>query len=1162
MQELRCKKCGLPLYEENGVCVCPGCGTRYSAERAQLFSEEMFRLLDEQKQERVANLRVQLWKEFNEEFYDRTEIARLAKGILNYLPDDFFATFCDLACEKNPRKLNDFLFRADVEKEGMFVWDMLAFLMRPLREETLLAVNDLLSRAGEAQLDAERFRRFNTRLSEESKKLNSGVYDVTLPRDVFVAYSSADMAEVGRLVEVLEQQSLTCFVAARNLQHGAMQNYNEQLEKAMDHCKTFVFVSSCHSRSRTCDALRIELSYIQQKDIAAAPQFRNNYPAMPAQYKKPRVEYLLEQHTDSAADKIVEEFFEGYEYCFADPDETAERILRFIASRTPTVKYCVACGTENRAQARFCYACGKTDFVETRALYEEAARKRREQESHEAEMARFLEEQRRRAEEEQRRIEEEKRRAEEEAQALRAELERLKAIAEGRQSAAAAEPDDGQNRPRRAQGEVLSVPQEGEAPSPAQEPSAPSGPPVQSAPPAAAKSVVRSSNPLKDFKIKDSELIKYTGRDSVVVIPDGVTRIGAYAFTEKDTLTKIVLSEGVKVIAQNAFTDCANLSEIVFCADVLNVEADAFSGCPSVNTIRVEEGNRTYSSEGNCLIDIRTKTLVLACNASVLPDDGSISVIGTSAFCNCKALHEIVLPRGITSIEARAFSGCSSLQKIQLPPELVTIEDNAFVNTALEEVVLPEGVTKLGEYVFEYCAGLTEVVLPESLLTIGDGAFCGCFRLRGITIPGSVARVPKDAFSGCEGLTCVTLKEGVKRIGENAFDGCKNLTEVVFPASITNIAKTAFRRCPKLTLPEAEPPAAEVRSQASAQKSVSQTQTASDFLISNGILEKYRGAGGIVTVPRGVGRIGYRAFEGCQTLTKLILPEGVKAIGFKAFCDCSRLTSVQFPESLCTLESDAFASCTSLKELVIPQLVQTIDVSAFFNCASLESITVARGNTRYFSGGNCLIDRMSGCLMLGCSRSVIPESSSVTSIGKAFYGCKNLTEITIPANIIEIAYGAFRHCASLERIVVEDDNPVYHSSGNCVIHTKEKEVVVGCKNSVLPVDGSVTSIGKYAFYGCAQLTNLVIPDSVTRIGTHAFSACTQLSSLVLPNGMRRIDSFAFAGSTNLHVVIPATLETMGTNVCGIGATLYCRKRLLFWPKGWDRSNKDRIVWGK
>ena len=108
MQELRCKKCGLPLYEENGVCVCPGCGTRYSAARAQLFSEEMFRLLDEQKQERVANLRVQLWKEFNEEFYDRTEIARLAKGILNYLPDDFFATFCE-------SRSNDTRARADVD---------------------------------------------------------------------------------------------------------------------------------------------------------------------------------------------------------------------------------------------------------------------------------------------------------------------------------------------------------------------------------------------------------------------------------------------------------------------------------------------------------------------------------------------------------------------------------------------------------------------------------------------------------------------------------------------------------------------------------------------------------------------------------------------------------------------------------------------------------------------------------------------------------------------------------------------------------------------------------------------------------------------------------------------------------------------------------------
>ena len=397
MQELRCKKCGLALEQRGDKYVCLGCGAEYQAEDARRVADEMARLLDEQKQERVANLRQQLWVEFNKEHYNRVEISRLAKAIKAYLPDDFFANFCDLATGEDARRLNEFLYAVNVEEHSIYIWDMLSFLLHPLRGKNLQAVNVLLERAGDANLDRKQYNRFHSLLVDEAQKLDAGIYDATIPRDVFVAYSHEDIAQVGELVEALEAQKISCFVAARNLQHGAIQNYEEQLRSAMDSCRTVVFVSSKNSRSRDCDALK-ELSYIQKCDFEAAPQYRGNYAKMPKEVKRPRVEYLIDKYTGTAADAIVKEFFAGFEYC-KDKDIVAKRILELLAA-TPAVnvKYCRSCGAENAKKAKFCSECGGREFVDTYAEYEEIKRKKAEEARREAEAVRRAEEEKKKAE--------------------------------------------------------------------------------------------------------------------------------------------------------------------------------------------------------------------------------------------------------------------------------------------------------------------------------------------------------------------------------------------------------------------------------------------------------------------------------------------------------------------------------------------------------------------------------------------------------------------------------------------------------------------------------------------------------------------------------------------------------------------------------------------
>ena len=91
--------------------------------------------------------------------------------------------------------------------------------------------------------------------------------------------------------------------------------------------------------------------------------------------------------------------------------------------------------------------------------------------------------------------------------------------------------------------------------------------------------------------------------------------------------------------------------------------------------------------------------------------------------------------------------------------------------------------------------------------------------------------------------------------------------------------------------------------------------------------------------------------------------------------------------------------------------------------------------------------------------------------------------------------GAFGGCSGIESLVVTTGNKKYHSANNCIIETETKKLIVGCKTSIIPSDGSVTSIGDDAFRGCSSLTSVTIGNSVSSIGWYAFSYCSKLKNI-------------------------------------------------------------------
>ena len=240
------------------------------------------------------------------------------------------------------------------------------------------------------------------------------------------------------------------------------------------------------------------------------------------------------------------------------------------------------------------------------------------------------------------------------------------------------------------------------------------------------------------------------------------------------------------------------------------------------------------------------------------------------------------------------------------------------------------------------------------------------------------------------------------------------------------------------------------------------------------------------------------AFMQCTDLTSIVIPNSVTIIDELAFEGCLGLASITFDKnSQLTIIGDfAFAGCTSLTSITLPSSLTSINRYAFYNCTSLTSITVENGNIKYHSSGNCLIETASKTLVVGCKNSVIPTDGSVASIGEyAFAACNSPTSVTIPNSVTSIGYGAFDGCTNLTSITVEKGNNNYHVSGNCLIETKSKTLIKGFHNSVIPTDGSVTSIESDAFSGCTSLTSISIPDSVTSIGYCAFSYCSKLQTI-------------------------------------------------------------------
>ena len=174
-------------------------------------------------------------------------------------------------------------------------------------------------------------------------------------------------------------------------------------------------------------------------------------------------------------------------------------------------------------------------------------------------------------------------------------------------------------------------------------------------------------------------------------------------FLEDSSIETIIISEGIQEILIG-FDYCRDIKNIYIPASVIYITDGAFNcratmgghGFIKSNVIEkivVAEGNRYYYVDGNCLIEKNSEKIVLGCNSSVIPNDGSVKSIGYAAFANCHSIETVVLPKSIIELEYAAFNNCDNLKRVYITSS--ALKDQKIVNFD------PEGVLGYGsEHIF------------------------------------------------------------------------------------------------------------------------------------------------------------------------------------------------------------------------------------------------------------------------------------------------------------------------------------------------------------------------------------------------------------------------------------------------------------------------------
>ncbi len=582
------------------------------------------------------------------------------------------------------------------------------------------------------------------------------------------------------------------------------------------------------------------------------------------------------------------------------------------------------------------------------------------------------------------------------------------------------------------------------------------------------------------FTIKDGILTTYTGNETSIVVPEGVTKIDSWVFHNKQ-MEKIYLPDSLIEIGLEAFSYCSNLKEITIPPNVKEIGLQAFNNCTSLTDI-------------------------------IIPK--SVQSIGYNIFYGCSKLENITIESNC-NINANMFLETKWLENQKEEPYII-MNDTLLIGKTTGDIIIPLGVKRIGEGAFSHTK-ITSVSFPTTLLNVGSSAFYSCTSLKEVKFANGLTEIEPNAFTFCNKLTTITLPKTVEVIGDGAFNNCTSLQKINIPEGVTSLPSSVFSGCIKLESINFPKTLQTIGDEAlKGTLWLNNAKKKNPMVIVNNILVDGSSCKGNVIIPDGITYITKRAFSG-SSITSVTIPEGVKSINDYTFAYCKKLKTVNLPSTIISIKYAAFSGCSALNNISLPKNLETIEEYAFNSCSSLMSITF---NAKLESIGE---QAFSECIKL----TSLSFPASLKTIGnRAFSGCTELLTVKMNEGITQIESRAFYNCTKLKNItfptksLVNIGGMAFHKTAWLTEAKKNtKMVIIGkvlydasnCSGDVI-IPNNVEMITSYAFNCRYRVDSITVPASVINISSSAFFQCKDLITLIVGE-----DSYAYEYARDTHM---------------------------------------------
>ena len=616
---------------------------------------------------------------------------------------------------------------------------------------------------------------------------------------------------------------------------------------------------------------------------------------------------------------------------------------------------------------------------------------------------------------------------------------------------------------------------------------------------------------LSDTTLWKSYLTKIDLNDHKIV------SVGDYAFYKCEKLSDFSLSDCTS-IGKYAFYSCKNfknaelscsVSDYAFCASGLtNVKFKnsiesigdyAFAGTLSRFPVNIKEINVSVNKIG---IYAFRYTILEKITLTDVEEIGEYAFSGIVAK-NSDYKTTVDIRGTIKKIPTGMFMNSTTLDRVVFPDSCTEIGESSFVSAGSHKSK-SEGIdlslnncSKIGENAFLGAKFKNKDLDLPSVVEIGNNAFkdggpTKKTLIKTITIGSRCTYIGEKAFSPSSALTTVTINSDVLG-SDSIFDGCTSLGTVNL-SGVTQIGPSVFKGCESLT-------------------SIDMTN---------------------------ITNIGASAFEGTG-LTSVTIPSTVSSVGMKAFFGCTSLTNVIFNNTMDTLPESIFEGCSVLKSVKMPNGLKNLSQKSFKGTVALDVGSVIWDATiEDVLGWPTNVFEGSGVIKLDPTK----EGSNLgyrliklnLANGSSFNSISILVSVTdkldtlgydytykLPSDLIAI----YDYSGKWTKVSISPDNTKYQAYLGVLYSGDGKTLLKApyCYDAEDTLE-TLTTIGPRSFSG-TNLQTIYIPEGVTSIGEYAFSGCATLQSVNLPESLKMIGRNAFENTQINRLVLPASVESIG-----------------------------------